>query len=83
MATGNSKLFIGLGLGLLAGAAIGLYLASSEEDKAKFMAKVNDSIDNAKETVSKVVDDGLEQLARATGKASKVAQDNVSEKEDV
>ena len=79
MTTGNSKLFIGLGLGLLAGAAIGIYLASSDEDKAKFMDKINASVENAKKVVNKTVDDGLEQLARATGKAPKATQDNIFE----
>ena len=82
MKTGNSKLFIGLGLGLLAGAAIGIYLASSDEDKAEFMEKVNTSVGNAKKVINKTVDDGLEQLARATGKVSKAVSDNISEEEN-
>ena len=56
----SSGLLIGLGVGLLVGAAIGVYLASSEEDKAEFVDNVNETISNAKQKIGKMVNDGLE-----------------------
>jgi hypothetical protein len=58
----NSSLFIGLGIGLLAGAAIGAYLASSDDDKAKLKDGINSTVEKAKKTIGKIVDEGLEKL---------------------
>ena len=56
----SSSLLIGLGVGLLVGAAIGVYLASSEEDKVQFADNVNETISKAKKKIGKIVNDGLE-----------------------
>jgi gas vesicle protein len=74
----TSSLFIGLGVGLLVGAAVGAYFASSEEDKAKFMDDVHSTVDKAKETIGKVVNDGLEELDKASGKVTQLAKDTFS-----
>jgi len=49
----NAGLFVGLGIGALIGTAVGAYLAASEEDKAKWKADVNSTVDKAKQTVDK------------------------------
>jgi len=74
----NSSLFIGLGLGLLMGAAMGVYLASSEEDKNRFVEDINSKVDKAKKTIGKAVSDGLEELDKATEKVTKVAKETFS-----
>ena len=56
----SSGLLIGLGVGLLVGAAIGVYWASSEEDKAEFVDNVNETISKAKQKIGQIVNDGLE-----------------------
>ncbi|MCL1938708.1 MAG: hypothetical protein FWF52_09975 [Candidatus Azobacteroides sp.] len=73
-----SNLFIGLGAGLLVGAAIGLYFASSEEDKSRFMDDINCKVDKAKKAIGKAVNDGLEELDKATEKVTKVAKETFS-----
>jgi gas vesicle protein len=77
----TSSLFIGLGVGLLVGAAIGLYLASDEEDRAEFLEKINSQADKAKEKVGKVVDEGLQELAKVTEKVTNAAQGMTSKAE--
>lgn len=74
----NSNLFLGIGIGLLVGAAITAYLVTSDEDKQEFMDEINSTVKKAKKSIGKVVDDGLEELDRAANKVSKVAQDTVS-----
>ena len=51
----NSSLLIGLGIGLVVGAAVGLYLAASDEDKAKLAEEINDKVDTAKKKVNEVI----------------------------
>jgi gas vesicle protein len=70
-----SSLFIGLGIGLFVGAAVGAYMASSEEDKAKFVDDVHSTVDKAKKTIGKVVNDGLEELDKASDKVTQLAKD--------
>jgi F0F1-type ATP synthase membrane subunit b/b' len=69
----NSKLWIGLGIGLLAGAAIGVYLALSEEDKSELADGINRTVAKAKETIKKALDDGLDELDNAMDKVNSVA----------
>jgi uncharacterized membrane-anchored protein YhcB (DUF1043 family) len=73
MKTGNSKLWVGLGIGLLVGAAVGAYLASSEEDKSKLADGINRTVAKAKETIKKTFDDGLDNLDNAVDKVNSVA----------
>ncbi|GHT86500.1 hypothetical protein FACS18947_6390 [Bacteroidia bacterium] len=77
----TSSLLIGLGAGLLVGTAIGLYLASSEEDRAEFLEKINSQVDKAKEKIGKVVDDGLQELNKVTEKVTQAAQTIISKEE--
>ena len=74
----SANLLIGLGLGLLAGAAIGVYLASSDEQKEEFMDEVNSKVNNAKEQIGKAVDTGLEELGKVGDKITQTVQDVVS-----
>jgi gas vesicle protein len=74
----TSNLFIGLGVGLLVGTAIGLYLASSEEDRAELMDKIKTKAEDAKKSIDKVVKQGLEELDCAVGHVKQVAQDTIS-----
>ena len=74
----NSNLFLGIGIGLLVGAALATYLVTSDEDKQEFMDDVNATIKRAKKTIGKVVDEGMEELDKAADKVSKVAQETVS-----
>jgi gas vesicle protein len=71
----NSGLFIGLGIGLLLGTAIGLYIASSDEDKEEFCDEVNSKVNKAKETIGKLVNEGLEKLKEVTEKVAQVSPD--------
>lgn len=74
----KSNLFIGLGIGLLVGAAIGVYVASSDEDKAEWMDEINSTIRKAKKSIGKIVDDGLEELDAAADKVNQMAQSTIS-----
>ncbi|MDR0412361.1 MAG: hypothetical protein LBH61_00960 [Dysgonamonadaceae bacterium] len=74
----NSGLWIGLGIGLLVGVALGAYFASDEEDRAEFKDAINSKVNNAKKTIGKIVEDGLEELDKATEKAGKVAKETFS-----
>jgi uncharacterized membrane-anchored protein YhcB (DUF1043 family) len=74
----NSSLFIGLGIGLLIGTAIGLYIASDEEDKAELLDEINAKVDKAKKSIGKVVEQGLEELDKAAEIVNQVTQDTIS-----
>ncbi|MDR0799747.1 MAG: hypothetical protein LBN18_08315 [Dysgonamonadaceae bacterium] len=74
----HSKLFIGLGLGALVGAAAALYFASSDEDKQEMADELNATVKKAKKAIGKAVDDSMEQLEKATEKVTKVAQETIS-----
>jgi predicted nucleotide-binding protein (sugar kinase/HSP70/actin superfamily) len=71
----NANLFIGLGIGLLVGAAVGAYFATSDEKKQEYMEELNARVIKAKEKVGKAVSDGLEQLEKVGDKINKAAQD--------
>jgi len=77
----NSSLFIGLGAGLLVGAAIGLFIASSEEQKAEFADGIKNKVGDAKKNVSKVVKQGLAELDKAVDTVKKTVQDAISKNE--
>jgi len=77
----NSSLFIGLGVGLLVGAAIGLFIASSEEQKAEWTDDIKTKMDEAKKSVGKVVKQGLDELDKAVETVKKTVQDTMSKKE--
>ena len=74
----NSKLFIGLGLGLLVGAAIGIYLTSSNEEKAQLLNLANSKVGKIKDTVCEKINESLDQLDSVTDKASQVAHGAIS-----
>ena len=74
----NSSLFLGLGIGLLVGAAVTAYLITSDEEKQEFMDEISSAVNKAKKSVGKVVDDGLAEINKTAEKVSKVAQDTIS-----
>jgi len=77
----NSGLFIGLGVGLLVGATLGLFIASSEEQKAEWKDDIRNKVDDAKKNVGKVVKQGLDELDKAVETVKKTVQDTISKKE--
>ena len=77
----NSGLFIGLGVGLLIGAAFGLFIASSEEQKAELADDIKTKVDEAKKSVGKVVKQGLDELDKAVETVKNTIQVAVSKKE--
>jgi len=76
----NSGLFIGLGVGLLIGGALGLFFASSEEQKAELANDIKTKMDEAKKNVGKVVKQGLDELDKAVETVKKTVQDTISKK---
>ena len=74
----NSSLFLGLGIGLLVGAAVTAYLITSDEEKQELMDEISSAVNKAKKSVGKVVDDGLAEINKTAEKVSKVAQDTIS-----
>ena len=74
----NSVLFIGLGVGLLVGAAIGLYIASDDEKKAKVMDDIKSKAEDAKKSIGKVVKQGLEELDKAVEVVNRTAKETIS-----
>jgi len=77
----NSGLFIGLGVGLLAGAALGLFIASSEEQKAEWTDDIKNKVDEAKKSVGKVVKQGLDELDKTVESVKKTIRDTISKEE--
>jgi len=74
----NSVLFIGLGVGVLVGAALGLYIATDAEKKAEVMDGIRGKADKAKKNISKVVKQSLEELEKAVDTVKQAAQDTIS-----
>ena len=74
----SANLLVGLGLGLLVGAAVGIYLASNDEQKEEFIDDINSKVNNAKEKIGQAVDAGLEELGKVSEKISQAAQEVVS-----
>lgn len=74
----NSNLFLGIGIGLLVGAAVAAYLVTSDEDKQELMDEINATVKKAKKSIGRVVDEGMEELDKAADKVSQVAHDAVS-----
>jgi len=74
----NANLLIGLGIGLLIGAAVGIYLTSSDEEKEEYMNDINSKVDEVKEKIGKVVNDGLGELEKASSKVNQVAKNTAS-----
>jgi len=74
----NSVLFIGLGVGLLIGAAIGLYIATDDEKKAEVMDDIRSKAEDAKKSIGKVVKQGLEELDKAVDTVKQTARDTIS-----
>jgi len=74
----NSSLFIGLGIGLLVGAAIGLYIATGDEEKAEFIDEIRNKADDAKKSIGKVVKHSVEELEKAVETVKQTAKDTVS-----
>jgi gas vesicle protein len=77
----NSGLFIGLGIGLLAGAAIGLYIATDDEKKAAILDEIKDKAEEAKKSVGKIVKQGLEELDNAIDTFKQTVHDTISKKD--
>jgi len=77
----SSGLFIGLGVGLLMGAAIGLFMASSEEQKAEWSNNFKTKVGDTKKSVGKAVKHGLDELDKAVETVKKTVQDTISNKE--
>ena len=74
----NSSLFLGLGIGLLVGAAVTAYLITSDEDKQELMDEIGSAVNKAKKSIGKVVDDGLDEINRTADKVTKAAHDSIS-----
>ena len=62
----GAGLLVGLGIGALIGVAVGVYLAASDEERAKWREDVNatvdkakQSVDKAKQKISQVIDENL------------------------
>lgn len=69
-----SGLLIGLGVGLLVGAATAAYFVSSDEQKQALVDDVNDVVHKAQKTIKKAVNAGIEELDEAADKVSNVAK---------
>jgi len=78
----SSNLLIGLGFGLLVGAVVGLYIASSDEDKAELLDDIKAKADDAKKSISKVVRQGLDELDKAVEVVNQTAQDTIQAAHD-
>jgi gas vesicle protein len=74
----NSSLFIGLGIGLLVGTAIGLFIATGDEEKAELMEGIKAKADDVKKTIGKIVKQGMEELDNAVDHVKQTAQDTIS-----
>ena len=74
----NSGLFIGLGVGLLIGAAMGLYIATDDVKKAEFIGDVKSKAEDAKKSIGKVVKQGLDELDKAVEAVNQAARDTIS-----
>lgn len=75
----KSKLFIGLGLGLLAGAAVGLYFATTKEEKEDFADNVSEAVHKARKAIKKAVKEGVEELQDTAEEVNKLAKSTVKQ----
>ncbi len=76
MKADNSKLVIGLVVGAALGAAIGYYLAC--DNKQELLSKIGETVDKTKKKISKVINEGIEELDTAVDKVSTLAQSAIS-----
>jgi len=74
----NSGLFIGLGVGLLIGAAIGLYAASDIDAREEWKDEIKAKAEDAKKNINKIVKQGIEELDNAVDHVKQTAQDAIS-----
>lgn len=74
----NSKLFIGLGVGLLVGAALAVYFVTDDETKAEWVDDINSTIDKAKKKIGRVVEDGIDELDAAKEKVTQAAESAIA-----
>jgi gas vesicle protein len=61
----NVNLWIGLGVGLVVGAAAGLYFSSTDEERADYRRRVNETFKNARDKIGKAISDGIEEWGNA------------------
>jgi len=75
MASGNTKLFVGLVIGAAVGAAIGAYLAS---DKEGVLDSIHDAVDKAKRKIGDAINKGIDDLDTAVDKVNAIAQSAIA-----
>ena len=76
MATGNTKLFVGLVIGAAVGVAVGAFLAS--DNKAGLLENINDTVDKAKRKIGDAINKGIDDLDAAVDKVNAIAQSAIA-----
>lgn len=83
MRSDNSKLLLGLGLGILVGGAIGMYLAADKDqlrdDLNHFMDEVKESAKNAYSKVKTNVEEAASHLKHKAGEVECEISEAISE----
>ncbi|MDL2222845.1 hypothetical protein LJB98_01960 [Bacteroidales bacterium OttesenSCG-928-M11] len=70
----KSNLFIGIGAGLLVGAAIGFYFATTDDEKKKIVHDLDQAVDKAKKSIKKAVNNGLDDIDYAAERINRKAE---------
>ena len=76
MATGNSKLFLGLVIGAAVGVAAGAFFAS--DNKERLLENINDVVDKAKRKIGDAINKGIDDLDAAVDKVNAIAQSAIA-----
>ena len=72
MKSGNTKFFVGLIVGVAAGAAT-CYLMN-KENREELLEQINGTLDKARKKIGKAIDQGIEELDIAVDKVNTLAQ---------
>ncbi len=76
MASGNTKLVVGLIIGAAVGAAVGAFLVSDK--KEEMLAYINEAADKAKRKIGDAINKGIEDLDSAVDKVNAIAHSAIA-----
>jgi hypothetical protein len=70
----NSKLLIGLGIGLVVGASVATYFTISDKDKRKIVRKIDRATRKAKNSATRAINHRIDELEEKAEHLEKMAR---------